>query len=174
MDSKAPWDSCSDLEHPSNLYWGFNANRTKWKVIFFPFQNNNQSQNPRPSALLKVQWNSFWSLDKNRDIWQAILSLSQHASLYLLPTHISSPPPYSSIQKHYTHWLLLGNHLFEATSKRSPHKSHPSVSVLSSTCWLDLVLFVRTYLSDTSFTFSPIYNKGNKEEMVLLVSFLKN
>lgn len=50
-NSRAP--HC-DLECP-NHHWGFNANGEKMKGNFLSFQNNNQSQNPRPSALLIVQ-----------------------------------------------------------------------------------------------------------------------
>lgn len=85
-----------------DLPLGFNAKKRKWKVIFFPFRNNNQSLNSRPSALLTEQWNSFWNLDKSRDIQQTISNFStycKHASFFC----------YSYRQ---IHSMKQGDHLF--------------------------------------------------------------
>lgn len=75
----------------------------KWKVIFFPFQNNNQSQSSRPSALHILQWNSFWSLDKNRHLTNIINT--QSASCHIFISDILSPA--SSYSKKPLHPLTF-------------------------------------------------------------------
>lgn len=95
----------------------------KWKVIFFPFQNNNQSQSSRPSSALHIlQWNSFWSLDKNRHLTNIINTHSPSCHIFisdiLSPTSSHSQNPLhpltfrqTPVWGHFRKTLVEGKHV---------------------------------------------------------------
>lgn len=110
----------------------FVPTKRTWKVTFFPFQSNYQSQSPRlSSSHITMQWLLKFRL--KIDIWLTLSIISHKVTTNLFLTFFYSFPLRAT--NYSIHWLL-GNNLFEATLERSWCRPNMPVSTFFSTSWI--------------------------------------